>query len=214
VEDLPGFEDGLFLIQDPSTLGCVDLLAPLPGEIVLDACAAPGGKSAALRDRMTDGTLLACDLHEDRLVRLRENATRLKWDRTFIGQADACQPASLEAALKRHHLDAPHAILLDVPCSNTGVLRRRADARWRFSETRLEQLLATQRRMLDAAARLVPPGGRIVYSTCSIETEENEKQKTRFLDMHANFRAAGEFRSRPPTSGMDGAYAVRLERVT
>lgn len=213
IENLPGYADGCFVVQDASTLGAVDLLAPQRGELIVDACASPGGKSAALWDRAHgDLRLVACDLHEDRLVRLRENFARLKMDAAKIIRADAGDAETFSASLEAADAKNPDAILLDVPCSNTGVLRRRADARWRFDEARIAELVAEQGRMLATAAQLVRPGGRILYSTCSLETAENEKQVKRFLATHPNFKLTGETKSLPPGSKMDGSYAARLER--
>lgn len=213
VENVPGFSDGWLLVQDPSTLGAVDLLAPKPGETILDACASPGGKAVAIWDRMNgEGRLVACDTHEDRLKRLRENFTRLKMENTKVVLTDSSDRLRLEAAIRHAQIENPDAVLLDVPCSNTGVLRRRVDARWRFSEARLAELTALQARMLAAAATILKPGGRIVYSTCSLEPEENEIQIQRFLAVHENFKLKSELKSFPPESGMDGAFAARLQK--
>lgn len=215
VENVPGFSAGLFAVQDPSTLGAIDLLDPQPGETILDACASPGGKTAAIWDRLNgQGRVLACDTHEDRIARLRENVDRLELDGVQILLTDATNRSRLEATLREAGTPSPHAILLDVPCSNTGVLRRRVDARWRFSETRLVQLMELQARMLLIAANFVEPGGRMVYSTCSLEPEENERQVQRFLAGHPQFALKAERRSFPPDSGMDGAYAALLVRTS
>lgn len=216
VEDVPGYDEGWFIVQDAATLGAVDLLEPRAGETIVDVCASPGGKTAAIWDRMEGGKgrLVACDLHDDRLKRLRENLERLKIWNIEVVAADATGAERLRTVLTHARAGAPDAMLLDVPCSNTGVLRRRVDARWRFSETRLEQLMEQQAAILAAAAAVVRPGGRIVYSTCSLEPEENERQVQAFLAAHAEFRQEAEFVSFPPVSGMDGAYAARLRRAT
>ena len=219
-EKIPGYDEGWFVVQDPSTLSAVDLLAPQTGEIILDACAAPGGKAAAIFGRMCangpasgfSGRLVALDKHSDRLVRLRENFARLNMGPATVDKADAADEQSLRAALGRAGTESVDAILLDVPCSNTGVLSRRADARWRFSETRLGELVAVQARILAAASGFVRPGGRMVYSTCSLEPEENARQVEHFLGTHPDFSFAGERVSLPPGSKMDGAYAALLTR--
>ncbi len=205
---LPGFDDGLIYIQDPSTTIAPAMLAPRPGETVLDACAAPGGKTALLAESMEGpGRLLACELHADRLARLRENLQRLKLDHVEIIQADAArwtpspeQPATFDA------------ILLDVPCTNTGVIRRRPDARWSFSLERLERLARVQAALLDALAPRVRPGGRLVYSTCSLEPEENTRQVADFLTRHPEFSLAAERLLVPTDTATDGAYAALLVR--
>ena len=122
----------------------------------------------------------------------------------YLGRGPAALAAIPEAAA------GFDGVLLDVPCSNTGVLRRRADARWRFNQTRLRQLTATQRAILDAASTLVRPGGRLVYSTCSLEPEENENQIRGWLSSHPDFALETEHTLFPPDARTDGGYAVRL----
>jgi len=210
---LPGYAEGLFYVQDPATAIAVDLLDPHPGETVLDACAAPGGKTLLMADRLAGrGRLVACDLHEDRLTRLRENLAR-------SGHADValcCADFSAwsDDILRRLMPDGRRfdAILLDVPCTNTGVIRRRPEVRWTFSAARLERITAIQQRLLDAAARLVAPTGRIVYSTCSLEPEEDEGMIQRWLHDHPDWQAVRARKLFPPNSGTDGVYAVLLKR--
>ena len=204
VRALPGYGEGCFVVQDPSTLAAVDLLDPQPGESILDACAAPGGKTVAIAQRMQSlGVLVAADLHADRLPPLRQNLERLRLPWVTVCEADVgTLPA--EAA-------GPYdAVLLDVPCSNTGVLRRRPDARWRFSAGRLAKLVETQRALLTAAAALLKPGGRLVYSTCSLEPEEGEGLVRDWVAAHSAFVLAGERRLLPSADDVDGAYAARL----
>ena len=211
VERVPGFAEGFFLVQDPSTLGAVDLVAAKPGETIVDACAAPGGKTAAMADAMrNEGLIIAGDPQGERLQRLRANVERLKLTCARIEQLDAGDLVSLRNAMQRQGASAADAILLDVPCSNTGVLQRRADARWRFDEANLRELGVVQARLLDTAALCVRPGGRLVYSTCSLEAEENAQQVQAFLRRNGDFRLDAETASVPPESGIDGAYAARL----
>lgn len=207
LDQLPGFADGWFAVQDPSTLTAVDLVDPKPGERILDACSAPGGKTMALASRMNGkGTLLALDVEPNRLRRVAENAARMKQNWIEIRELDlTAQPAALPAA-------SFDAILLDVPCTNTGVLRRRPDARWRFDEKRLAVAFALQRRLLDAAAPLLKSGGRLVYSTCSLESEENGEQLRGWLADNPEFCIETERELVPPGCGADGAYAARLTR--
>lgn len=212
IPDLPGFGEGWFYVQDPATTVAPDLLAARPGESVLDACAAPGGKTVLLAEAMEGrGRLLALDPHEDRLVRLRENLTRLglPWVRVARANATAVDPETLA----RGDPSSPplfDAILLDVPCSNTGVIRRRPDARWAFTERRLGRLLQVQAALLDRAARLLRPGGRIVYSTCSLERGENRDAVQAFLARTPGFALVTERLLFPPETATDGAYAALL----
>jgi 16S rRNA (cytosine967-C5)-methyltransferase len=204
VGDIEGFAEGAYVVQDPATMIAVDLLDVHPGQRVLDACAAPGGKTIALCDALQGGgELVAMDVHEDRLAVLRENLARAKCNDVRVEKGDAA------------HVEIPGTfdrILLDVPCSNTGVIRRRPDARWRFSVARLTALTSMQRALLDNASRALKPGGKIVYSTCSMEPEENEQLVDAWLKGHPEFVRVSERKSFPPDSGIDGAYAAALAR--
>lgn len=206
VEQLPGFEEGAFAVQDPATLGAVELLDVAPGMRVLDACSAPGGKTVQLALRMCgDGYVLAGDCWADRLGPLRENLARFGLESFVeVRQLDARRISISDVGMRFDR------ILLDVPCSNTGVQRRRADAKWRFTPDRLKELNDTQYAILSNAAKLLQPGGKLVYSTCSLEKEENDDIVRRFLKDHPEF-TRGEVRfSMPAVSGMDGAYAACL----
>lgn len=211
VDALPGFAEGFFAIQDPATLEAVRLLDAKPGMRVWDACAAPGGKSVQIAARMGGkGSLLATDCWRDRLEPMRENFRRFRLDPSFarIAVADA------KRASPRDLGDGPFdRILADVPCSNTGVQRRRADARWRFSAERLASLAETQLAILEnVALRHLAPGGRVVYSTCSVEREENEDVVEAFLRRHPDFRLADSSALVPPDKECDGAFAAAIER--
>lgn len=209
VSDLPGYADGLFAVQDPSTLVSVEQLAPKPGERVLDACAAPGGKTALIAERMAgQGRLVAADVYPDRLEVLRSNLQRMQAGFAEIIQGDLAARAA-PAGWSGGEFDA---VLLDVPCSNTGVLRRRPDARWRFALDRLGKLMELQRALLSAGAGLVRPGGRLVYSTCSVEPDENDSLIGAWLRANPAFSCVSEVRLFPPDTGTDGAYAALLRR--
>ncbi len=211
---LPGFAEGWFYVQDPSTCIAPDMLAPAPGETVLDACAAPGGKTTILYESMEGrGALLACDHRADRLERLRENLARTGCHAIRVIEADADRlDAAGLAAMDPPAPAAFDAVLLDVPCTNTGVLRRRPDARWAFGRERLAALVRAQASLLRRVADLVRPGGRLVYSTCSLEREENQEQTRAFLKDRPDFRLKAERLLFPPDSHTDGAYAALLLR--
>ncbi len=205
---LPGFTEGWFSVQDPVTLRAVDLLAPQPGDRVLDACAAPGGKTVLIAKAMRgEGHLVAADVNAHRLRRLRDTVGRMRLD-VEIHHADACRDDLVETGGG----EAFDRILLDVPCTNTGVLRRRPDARWRFSLDKLKALTQLQRSMLDNAAGALRPGGCMVYSTCSLEAEENERMVEAWSITHPDFELADTVISIPPDSATDGAFAARLTR--
>jgi len=207
VPSVPGYKEGWFTVQDPATSVSVELLDPRPGESVLDACAAPGGKTAMMAGMMEGkGELIAMDVHDDRLDTLQDTIKRTGWDFVKILKGDAAKGFSQ----KDKQFDA---ILLDVPCLNTGVLRRRVDARWRFTRDRIEMIKKTQRQILNAMSKHVKPGGRLVYSTCSLEVEENEEMVGRWVREHKDFRLVKAKRLFPPKTGTDGAYAALLVRA-
>ena len=207
LENVPGYLEGWFAVLDPSTLASVELLDPRPGELVLDACAAPGGKTFLIAERMRgQGSIVAADLHEDRLGRLRSNIERLGFPNVTVTLADASSSAP--------GWGGPFdAMLLDVPCTNTGVLRRRPDARWRFDDSRLAERIRTQSAILDRAVASLKSGGRLVYSTCSLEPEENEGVIGAFLEKHPDFHETRRLANVPPDRDMDGAFAALLRRV-
>lgn len=201
---LPDFAEGAWYVQDPSTAIAPALLDARAGEQVLDACAAPGGKSALIAEALGQAGkgLLAMDAHPGRLERLRENMLRLGLSgvETRCGEMRDLAEASFDA------------ILLDVPCSNTGVLQRRPEARWRFTRRKLREHTDLQSRLLDDAVRLLKPGGRILYSTCSIEPEETTEQITDFLSRHPGFALESQRLLLPGEENCDGAFAARLTR--
>ena len=201
----PEFRAGTFYVQDPSTLLAPRLLDVRPGERVADLCAAPGGKSLLLAEALAGtGRLLCADRSPARLQRLRENVLAA-WPGTAVLAMDAAAPA-----LRPGGFDA---VLLDVPCSNSGVVRRRPDVRWRFTRENLRDLVRLQAALLDGAAPLLRPGGRLAYSTCSLEPEEDGEQVRHFLERHPEFRLDAE-RLLLPAARHDGAYAAVLRRST
>ena len=211
-------QDGTCAVHDQSAGLVVDLLDPQPDETVLDACAAPGGKTFSIAARMQgEGKLLAWDTHEGRLGRLKAGA-----------RAQSIQMISAAA----HNLkDAPMVtvdrLLVDAPCTGTGVLAKRADLRWRRTSEDLAELVTLQDILLDAAAARVRVGGTMVYSTCSLEPEENEERVVAFLGRDARFELVPAFgllsddvvtesgcmATLPHVHGMDGAFAARLQRI-
>ena len=220
------FARGDVYVQDPSTSLAPGLVAARPGERIADLCAAPGGKALLLAEAMagenngTDGNngnngnngkdgkgggaglLLCADRSAARLQRLRENLARCAVRIPVqLLAADAARPP-----LAAGQWDA---VLLDVPCSNSGVIRRRPDARWRFTRAKVAELAVLQARLLDGAAPLLRPGGRLVYSTCSLEAAENHGQVRAFLKRHPEFALETE-QQLLPAADHDGGYAARL----
>ncbi|MDR3401355.1 MAG: 16S rRNA (cytosine(967)-C(5))-methyltransferase RsmB [Chthoniobacter sp.] len=198
---------GLCYVQDPSTLLSCDLLAPQPGETVLDACAAPGGKTTYLAQLMHDqGRIVACDLYESRVARLRENLKRLG---VTIAQAIQHDCMQAGAPLEAGSFDR---VLVDAPCSNTGVIRRRVDVRWRLTDEDFLRMPAQQFALLRRTATLLKPGGTLVYSTCSLEPEENDQLVEKVSAEVPSLRFIESRRTLPFVDRVDGAFAAKFVR--
>jgi 16S rRNA (cytosine967-C5)-methyltransferase len=213
--ELGAFKQGLFHLQDPASTLVTRYAAVPAGSRVADLCAAPGGKSLELA--RTAGVVYAGDASFARLARVRDNVRRLDASNVVPFVGDARFPAL-------QHVDA---VLVDVPCTGTGTFRRHPDARWRLRVSDLAVLPAVQRSILRAAAGAVRPGGLLVYSTCSLEAEENDAQIESFLSDSPEWRLepppdgavpaavldAGRLRVLPQRHGTDGAFAARLRRA-
>ena len=195
-------------IQDPSTAAACVLLDPKPGESVLDACAAPGGKTAYLAELMrNEGLILACDRDAGRIRTLEDNLERLGVGMAQCTQHDwtlGSSPAN-EAAFDR--------ILVDAPCSNTGVMRRRVDVRWRLTAKDFKRMQEEQLRILRATIPLLKPGGALVYSTCSIEPEENQEAIRLLMREFPFLKLLEQISLLPFRDGFDGAFAAKLVRT-
>lgn len=219
VAALPGFDDGLVSVQDLSAQQVADALAPPPGARVLDACAAPGGKSAHLLERDPQLRLTALDIDAARLRRVEDTLRRLGLsERAQLRAADAAEPAAWWDG------QAFDAIVLDAPCSATGIVRRQPDVVLHRRETDLAALVAVQARLLDALWTTLAPGGCLLYATCSILHDENEGQVRAFLARtadarvepldarHGHDREVGRQRL-PGEDGGDGFFYARLRRA-
>jgi 16S rRNA (cytosine967-C5)-methyltransferase len=205
---------GRIYLQDPATAIAPGLLGVRPGETVLDVCAAPGGKALLLAEAAgRSGLVVAVDLPGPRLQRMQDNLARYPGAVVRTLAADATRP--LEAALAAAGLPtAFDAVLLDAPCSNTGVLRHRVDVKRRIRPSDMVELPRLQAALLRSVAPLVAPGGRLVYSTCSLEAEENEAVAGGFLaEAGGRFVLEQGVASRPWENGCDGAGAFRLRRT-
>ena len=207
-------EDGAVQVQDAATRLAVDLLDVKTGETVLDLCAAPGGKSLAIADRLGSGTVVAMDLPGRRmpplLVNLRSAPSGVK---TFAVAGDIVRGGDRALAARDMPLTYD-AVLLDVPCSNTGVMRHRVDVKWRLQPESFRRHAVQQLEMLQAAAERVALGGRIVYSTCSIDPEENEQVAAAFVRRSRGaFALEASAASLPWQTGHDGAAPFRFRRI-
>ena len=199
------FRDGYFHVEGQASQLAALCVEAKPGDTVLDLCAAPGGKSAAII-AATGGKahLTATDLHEHRLPTLKENLDRQGSSFVRTAQADWSLPCRTEW---KGRFDA---VLLDVPCSNTGVIQRRVDVRWRLTPEEIRRLAALQKTILENASRAVKPGGRLVYSTCSIDAEEDGLLVRDFLQNHPEWTLKEEKLILPHEEKSDGAYAALL----
>jgi 16S rRNA (cytosine967-C5)-methyltransferase len=197
---LASFQQGFFYLQDPSTLLAVRELGPQPGETILDLCAAPGGKLTYMTQLMRNqGRVVAHDTFPDRLKMIEENCARLG-----VTIAETVLPPALDS------LSTFDRILLDAPCSNTGVMRRRVDLRWRIRPEEIDRLRATQLSLLRQAVALLKPGGVLVYSTCSLEPEENENVIQEFLETEPALELKTRRELLPFANATDGAFVARL----
>jgi 16S rRNA (cytosine967-C5)-methyltransferase len=221
LRSLSAYQNGWFMVQDEAAQLVTRMLAPRPGELVLDAAAAPGGKATHLAELMKNiGTIVALEIDSGRIEKIRENAARLG--------TSIVKPVRGDAA-KYHELSFDK-ILLDAPCSGLGVIRRHPDGRWNKKEETIRERAGLQLRILRNAARLLKPGGLLVYATCTTEPEENEDIINSFLA-----EASGQvriddprpclpetartlvddrrfFRTFPEQLSMDGFFAARLEK--
>ena len=201
---LQSFREGLFYIQDPSTLLSVNELDPRPDETILDMCAAPGGKTTFIAQLMQNrGKVVATDIDSNRLELVKQNYIRLGL--TCIETAVSSN--EVDPAVGRRY----DRILIDAPCSNTGVLRRRLDLRWRIRAEEINRLRDTQLHILRQAALRLKPGGTLVYSTCSLELEENDQIVSRFLLEQQQFRLIEQRSLLPFRDNVDGAYVAKMK---
>ncbi|RIX48357.1 MAG: 16S rRNA (cytosine(967)-C(5))-methyltransferase RsmB [Rhodocyclales bacterium GT-UBC] len=204
VDRLPAFFDGLVSVQDPGAQRAAILLDPAPGSRVLDACAAPGGKTAHLLER-ADLDLLALDLKPSRCRRVEENLVRLG----LTARVKAADCAKLNTWWDGNMFDA---VLADVPCTASGVVRRNPDAKWLRREADIHSFAAAQARILDALWQTVLPGGKLLYATCSVFPAENGQQIARFLAGQPQARRCHE-EQLLPTADHDGFYYCLLEKL-
>ncbi|MCI0437138.1 MAG: hypothetical protein L0271_26410 [Gemmatimonadetes bacterium] len=203
------------IVQDPAAGLVARYVAAPAGSLIVDLCAAPGGKAIALADATRNAYVVAADVSAGRVRRLRANLHRLESLPVCVVVADARRPPVRDATV----------VLLDAPCTGTGTFRRRPDARWRLRPADLRTLCLRQAELLDGAARIVRPGGLLVYATCSIEREENDDQVDAFLERNPEFASMppdtrmtgldqdGRLRLFPHVHGFDGAFAARLRRL-
>jgi 16S rRNA (cytosine967-C5)-methyltransferase len=201
-------DSGQCYIQDPSTAMACQLLNPKPEEKILDACAAPGGKTTYLAQLMQNrGLIIACDRDRKRLQILKDNIGRLGTTIVRAIRHDWARDDPPEEILSIAPFDR---VLLDAPCTNTGVMRRRIDVRWRLRPEDFSRMSNEQLTIARAVIGLLKPGGTLVYSTCSLEPEENEQVVRRLLAEPPAPGLEAEKESLPFRDGFDGAYAAKI----
>ena len=219
ITDLLGYKQGWWVIQDSSAQLVTHLLDPQPGETVIDACAAPGGKTTHIAELMQDrGKIIACDRAEKRLKKVRENAARLQLQSIQIEAGDSRD--------RSEFVNIADRVLLDAPCSGLGTLHKRPDLRWRQTDRAIRELSELQQQLLEQAATWVKPKGILVYATCTLNISENEKVIQLFLENHSNWRiqsspnvvsknwatTEGWIKIYPHRYDMDGFFMVGLVR--
>jgi 16S rRNA (cytosine967-C5)-methyltransferase len=220
IQHLPGFSEGWWTVQDSSAQLVSHFLNPQPGEIVIDACAAPGGKTTHIAELMGDcGTVWACDRYASRLKKVKANAERLRLTCIYLWEGDS-------RILTRFTGQADR-VLVDAPCSGLGTLHRHADARWRQTPDTVAELALLQRELLDQAATWVKPAGILIYATCTLHPAENEAIARSFLRQHPDWRVIpptleepaypfvtpeGWVKVLPHRHQMDGFFMVRFCR--
>ena len=214
VNSLPSdaLERGHCYVQDPSTTIACQLLDPKSGERILDACAAPGGKTALIAEQVKNRAFIAaCDREQRRVRAMRANFQRLGAQIALVDQCDWTRQSQSILQSANGGFDR---VLVDAPCSNTGVMRRRVDVRWRLTLADFGRMQERQIAIIRAVLRLLKPGGVIVYSTCSLEPEENEEVVRRIVAETPALRLEAQKHSLPFRDGFDGAFAAKLVRST
>lgn len=215
VRNIPGYREGFWVVQGESSSLVAEILAPQPGERILDMCAAPGGKTTHIAALMDDvGEVVAVDTSAERLKKVEENCLRLGITsvKTVVGDGTTIQA--------RENFDR---LLVDAPCSNTGVLITRPDARWKRTQEDVQNLTKLQMAILKNAAGQLKAGGMLVYSTCSIEPEENEQLIRAFLAENTDFALEkftfagaehpGMLQILPCDYGIDGFFIAKLQKI-
>ena len=214
---LPAFAEGKITIQDAASALAAAVAAPQPGDTVLDCCAAPGGKSFAMAERMEGkGSVTSCDIYEHKLRRIKEGASRLGLPNIRTELQDAAVP-------REAWFGTADVVLCDVPCSGLGIIRKKPEIRYK-DPAEIEQLPALQAKILQNCAQYVRPGGTLVYSTCTILQRENEDVVRAFLTQNRDFaaeawshpvcgaRADGMVTLLPPVHDTDGFFIAKLRR--
>ncbi|MCI5494536.1 MAG: 16S rRNA (cytosine(967)-C(5))-methyltransferase RsmB [Lachnospiraceae bacterium] len=203
---LPSFQEGLFYVQDLSSMQVAEIAAPKQGDQVIDVCAAPGGKSIHIAEKLNGtGHVQARDLTEYKVGLILENIARCR-----VENVDAvCQDASV---LTEEDIDRADIVIADLPCSGLGVMRKKKDIRYKMTEEKQEELVKIQRDILAVVHQYVKPGGKLVYSTCTVNRAENEENVAWFLAQYPQFTCDYKKQILPDETGCDGFFIARMIR--
>ena len=207
LDDFQALRAGLCQVQDESSMTAARILNPAVGDFVIDCCSAPGGKATHLAELMKNrGRIIAADIHDKKLKHIRQNADRLGI--TII------EPLALDARKIGDKFPAQaDKVLVDAPCSGLGVLRRKADLRWKKNPDEIKTLPALQLKILSSAAKTLKPGGTLLYSTCTIIRRENQAVVEEFLNANENFQLVEMKTLLPHVTNTDGFFYAKLIRT-
>ena len=218
------FKDGLFQVQDESSMQVSKVLDPRPGDFIIDVCSAPGGKATHIAELMqNNGTVLARDIHEHKINIINNAAKRLELGIIRAEMFDA-------AKLDEKYIEKADRVLVDAPCTGLGIIRRKPDIKWSRGDRDAKEIMAVQRKIINTASKYVKPGGILVYSTCTLEPEENEEMVNTFLLENPDFQSVdfsgllpdglnkddakkGYIQLYPNIDGIDGFFISKLRKV-
>lgn len=204
IKKVPGYRQGYFTVQDESSMCAVRAAGIKPGNTVIDVCAAPGGKTTCAAEYMNgEGTIYSMDISEDKLELIEENVDRLGFTNVNI----SCHDATL--SLDNMQADV---VIADVPCSGLGIIGRKNDIKYRLTKEQLEELVSLQRRILDVVSGYVKKGGRLLFSTCTINPDENQENVKWFLEKYKDFSMQEERLFLQGVDNCDGFYYAVLNR--
>lgn len=206
IKRLPGFKEGYFAVQDESSMCAIDAASIKPGMCVIDVCAAPGGKTSAAGENMNnEGKIYSMDLSEDKLELIEDNLKRLGITIATVKQADA-------TCLNEDLVETADVVIADVPCSGLGVIGRKNDIKYKVSPEQLNELCIIQRSILETVNRYVKPGGTMLYSTCTINPDENQNNTKWFLENHKEYSLKEERLFLQGIDECDGFYYAVMEK--
>ncbi len=207
IHKIPGYRQGYFTVQDESSMAAVRAAAIRQGDFVMDVCAAPGGKTTAAAGYAgSDGHVLSMDIAQEKLDTIAENVERLHLDNVEIRRHDA-------AKFEEKYAEAADVVIADLPCSGLGILGRKNDIKYRVTKPQLQELISIQRQILDVVSNYVKPGGILLYSTCTINPDENERQTDWFLAEHPAFSLKESRQFIQGVDKCDGFYYAVMKRM-